>query len=66
MKRGAVMSEQAGEGRLIEACQGGDREAFRELFDAHKDRVWAVALRFTGDESAARTVLERAASLAWL
>jgi len=53
------MSEQAGEWRLIEACQSGDREAFRELFDAHKDRVWAVALRFTGDESAARDVTQQ-------
>jgi RNA polymerase sigma-70 factor, ECF subfamily len=53
------MSEQAGEGRLIEACQGGDREAFRELFEAHKDRVWTVALRFTGDESAARDVTQQ-------
>jgi RNA polymerase sigma-70 factor, ECF subfamily len=59
MKRGAVMSEQAGERRLIEACQRGDREAFRELFDAHKDRVWTVALRFTGDESAARDVTQQ-------
>ena len=53
------MSEQAGEGRLIEACQGGDREAFRELFETHKDRVWTVALRFTGDESAARDVTQQ-------
>ena len=53
------MSEQAGEGRLIEACQRGDREAFRELFEAHKDRVWTVALRFTGDESAARDVTQQ-------
>ena len=53
------MSEQASERRLIEACQRGDREAFRELFEAHKDRVWTVALRFTGDESAARDVTQQ-------
>ncbi len=53
------MSEQASERRLIEACQQGDREAFRELFDAHKDRVWSVALHFTGDESAARDVTQQ-------
>jgi RNA polymerase sigma-70 factor, ECF subfamily len=53
------MSEQADEWRLIKACQRGDREAFRELFEAHKDRVWAVALRFTGDESAARDVTQQ-------
>src|SRR5262245_25345807 len=59
MKRGAVMNEQASERRLIEACQRGDREAFRELFEAHKDRVWTVALRFSGDESAARDVTQQ-------
>src|SRR5215468_837693 len=59
MKRGAVMNEQASERRLIEACQRGDREAFRELFEAHKDRVWTVALRFTGDESAACDVTQQ-------
>jgi len=53
------MSEQASERRLIEACQRGDREAFHELFDAHKDRVWTVAVRFTGDESAARDVMQQ-------
>jgi len=53
------MNEQAGERRLIEACQRGDREAFRELFEAHKDRVWTIALRFTGDESAARDVTQQ-------
>lgn len=53
------MNEQASERRLIEACQRGDREAFRELFEAHKDRVWTVALRFTGDESAARDVAQQ-------
>ncbi|HEU0173088.1 MAG TPA: sigma-70 family RNA polymerase sigma factor [Blastocatellia bacterium] len=53
------MSEMASEGRLIEACQRGDREAFHELFDAHKDRVWTIALRFTGDENAARDVTQQ-------
>jgi len=53
------MNEQASESRLIEACQRGDREAFRELFETHKDRVWTVALRFTGDESAARDVTQQ-------
>src|SRR5215510_12579856 len=59
MKRGVVMSEMASERRLIEDCQQGDREAFRALFDAHKDRVWTIALRFTGDENAARDVTQQ-------
>lgn len=59
MERGVAMSEQANERRLIEACQQGDREAFHELFDAHKDRVWSVAVHFTGDENAARDVTQQ-------
>lgn len=59
MERGVVMSEQASERRLIEACQQGDREAFRELFDVHKDRVWSVARHFTGDEAVARDVTQQ-------
>ena len=53
------MDEQWNEGRLIEACQQGDRDAFRQLFEAHKDRVWSVALHFTGDEAAARDIAQQ-------
>jgi RNA polymerase sigma-70 factor (ECF subfamily) len=53
------MTERANETRLIEACQRGDREAFRDLFDAHKDRVWSIALYYTGDESLARDVTQQ-------
>jgi len=53
------MNEQPSERRVIEACQQGDREAFRELFEAHKDRVWTVALHFTGDEAAARDIAQQ-------
>src|SRR5471030_1624347 len=38
---------------LVEACQRGDREAFRALFEAYKDRVYYIALRFSGDPAAA-------------
>jgi RNA polymerase sigma-70 factor (ECF subfamily) len=59
MERRAAMDEQWNEGRLIEACQQGDRDAFRQLFEAHKDRVWSVALHFTGDEAAARDIAQQ-------
>ena len=39
---------------LLEACRRGDREAWRELYDAHKDRVYSIALYyFHGDPAAA-------------
>jgi RNA polymerase sigma-70 factor (ECF subfamily) len=53
------MDEQWNEERLIEACRQGDREAFRQLFEVHKDRVWSVALHFIGDEAAARDIAQQ-------
>src|SRR6202012_1147121 len=44
------------ERELIEACRRGEREAFRELFELHRDRVYSIALRFSGDESAAMDI----------
>ena len=40
------------EGRVVESCQRGDRDAFRQLFEAHKDRVYNVALYFFGGDDA--------------
>ena len=34
---------------VVEACQRGDRDGFRALFEAYKDRVYSIALRFAGD-----------------
>lgn len=34
---------------LLEACARGERDAFARLFEAYKDRVYAVALRLSGD-----------------
>lgn len=53
------MDDKTIEGQLIEACQRGDREAFRQLFETHKDRVWSVALHFIGDEAAARDITQQ-------
>jgi len=59
MERRAAMSEQRNEERLIEDCRQGDRDAFRQLFEAHKDRVWSVALHFIGDPAAARDITQQ-------
>jgi RNA polymerase sigma-70 factor (ECF subfamily) len=43
----------------IEACQRGDSEAFRVLFERYRDRVYSIALCFfDGDESAAKDVTQ--------
>jgi len=42
----------------IVACQNGDDEAFRVLFETHKDRVYSIALRYVGDSPAAMDIAQ--------
>jgi RNA polymerase sigma-70 factor (ECF subfamily) len=45
--------------RTVEACRRGDREAFRVLFEAHKDRVYSIALCFfDGNDAAAKDITQ--------
>lgn len=54
MEQRAIMAEPIVDERVIEACQAGDREAFRLLFETYKDRVFSIAVySFGGDEVAA-------------
>ncbi|HZT28536.1 MAG TPA: sigma-70 family RNA polymerase sigma factor [Bryobacteraceae bacterium] len=46
------------EREVVEACRRGDRDAFRALFVAHKDRVYSIALRFSGDEATAMDITQ--------
>jgi RNA polymerase sigma-70 factor (ECF subfamily) len=48
------------ERELIEACQRGEREAFRELFERHKDKVYSIALRYGGDATIAMDIAQDA------
>ncbi len=43
---------------VIQACQRGDEEAFRVLFDTHKDRVYSIALRYAGDSATAMDIAQ--------
>ena len=52
MEQFAVMSERETKAHVIEACRRGDRDAFRQLFEAHKDRVYSIALYFFGGDEA--------------
>src|SRR6476619_7525002 len=45
---------------LVEAHVAGDPEAFGELFRRHRDRLWAVALRTTGNPEDAADALQDA------
>jgi RNA polymerase sigma-70 factor (ECF subfamily) len=46
------------ESALIEACQRGDRRAFASLFDQYQDRVYSVALHYSGDAAAAEDIAQ--------
>jgi RNA polymerase sigma-70 factor, ECF subfamily len=43
---------------VIEACQRGDADAFRALFEAYKDRVYSIALRYSGNPAAAMDIAQ--------
>jgi len=43
---------------LIGACQRGDYDAFSALFESCKDRVYSIALRFSGDPAAAADITQ--------
>ena len=60
MEQRAAMAEPKVDGGVIRACQQGDREAFRLLFEAYKDRVFSIAVyTFAGDEAAASDVTQQ-------
>ena len=45
---------------LVEAHRAGDPDAFGVLFTRHRDRLWAVALRTTGNPEDAADALQEA------
>jgi RNA polymerase sigma-70 factor (ECF subfamily) len=48
------------DGQTVAACQQGDRDALRLLFEAHKDRVYSIAIyAMGGDRSAAADVTQQ-------
>src|SRR4026208_725505 len=50
-----LMTKHIIDGRIIEACQRGDTDAFRQMFDTYKDRVYSIAICFfDGNERAAK------------
>jgi RNA polymerase sigma-70 factor (ECF subfamily) len=59
MDRCAAMNRDEVEEHLVEACQRGDRDAFRRLFEAYKDKIYSIALYFfRGDEASAEDVTQ--------
>ena len=60
MESGVLMGETGTGESVIEACKLGDREAFRQLFEKYKDRVFSISLYFFGgDEATAADVTQQ-------
>ncbi len=60
MEQRAAMPDQIVDRHVIAACQQGDREAFRLLFEAYKDKVFSIAVySFGGDASVADDVTQQ-------
>jgi len=59
MEQLAIMSDRQTEAEMIEACKQGDRDAFRDLFEVHKDRVYTIAFHYSGNETMARDVSQQ-------
>src|SRR5882724_10397588 len=60
MEQRAAMAEKIIDERVIAACQQGDREAFRLLFEAYKDKVFSIAsYSFGGDGSVADDITQQ-------
>jgi len=54
------VTEAPNEAALLVACQKGDAQAFRSLFDSHKDRVYSLALYLSRDEAIAHDITQQA------
>jgi RNA polymerase sigma-70 factor (ECF subfamily) len=46
------------ERELVEACRRGEREAFHELFEIYRNRVYSIALRYSGDDATAMDIAQ--------
>ncbi|MGW0039246.1 RNA polymerase sigma factor [Gordonia sp. NPDC003376] len=53
------------EAELLARAQTGDAAAFTELVGAHRDRMWAICLRTTGNRTDAEDALQEALVAAW-
>jgi RNA polymerase sigma-70 factor (ECF subfamily) len=47
------LSDREVSAEIIESCRLGDRDAFRALYEAYKDKVYSIALYFFHGDSAA-------------
>jgi len=59
VKRLMMKSDGAGDFPVIKACQEGDRDAFRVLFESYRDRTYTIAYHFCSDETMASDITQQ-------
>jgi RNA polymerase sigma-70 factor (ECF subfamily) len=60
MEQRARMEQPKTHADLIDACQRGDRDSFKLLFETYKDKVFSIAVySFHGDQTAASDVTQQ-------
>jgi RNA polymerase sigma-70 factor, ECF subfamily len=52
------MASAVADRELVGACQRGERDAFRALFEAYRHKVYSIAFRFAGDEATAMDIAQ--------
>jgi RNA polymerase sigma-70 factor, ECF subfamily len=55
---GIGMVAEGAERELVQACQRGERDAFRALFEQYRHKVYSIALRFSGDDATAMDIAQ--------
>jgi RNA polymerase sigma-70 factor (ECF subfamily) len=45
---------------LVEGCQRGEPDALRAIFERHKDKVYSIAVRYSGDRTVALDIAQDA------
>ena len=59
------LNTQSGEAELVRAAQAGQEKAFEQLFRLHKDRVFSICLRLTGNYHEAEDLAQESFVLAF-
>lgn len=55
---GKGMVAEGADRELVQACQRGERDAFRALFEQYRNKVYSIALRFAGDDATAMDIAQ--------
>jgi RNA polymerase sigma-70 factor (ECF subfamily) len=58
-EQSTAAAEREAECRVIDACRDGDMAAFQRLFEAYKDRVYSIALHYSGDDATAKDISQQ-------